>query len=46
MRDGSRAPLGTRIGTATRELGIRIVDASGRPVPLPARAGFDHFGAR
>lgn len=38
-----RPPFGTRIGTATSATGIRILDASGRPVAPPSRLGFDHF---
>jgi thiamine-monophosphate kinase len=33
----------TQIGRATAEPGIRLRDASGRLVPAPAAAGFDHF---
>lgn len=42
----TKPPFGTRIGTATSARGIRILDASGRPVNPPARPGFDHFARR
>jgi thiamine-monophosphate kinase len=35
--------LGTRIGTATSDPGIRLRDASGRLVEPPGNPGFDHF---
>ncbi|MGD8858642.1 MAG: thiamine-phosphate kinase [Myxococcales bacterium] len=35
--------LGTPIGQAVAAPGLRLLDAGGRPVPMPARAGFDHF---
>jgi thiamine-monophosphate kinase len=33
----------TRIGSAVGQSGIRVFDARGARVPLPERAGFDHF---
>jgi len=36
----------TAIGTLTRGRGVRLLDARGRPVRPPARAGFGHFGGR
>lgn len=35
----------TEIGVLEAEPGIRVVDAAGRPLPLPRRRGFSHFGA-
>ena len=35
--------VGTRIGHATQEPGIRLLDAHGREIALPTTAGFDHF---
>jgi thiamine-monophosphate kinase len=40
---GLTPAFGRRIGTATAGPGLRLLDATGQAMPLPSRAGFDHF---
>lgn len=39
----SLATPATRIGTITRGSGVTLLAADGRPLPLPASSGHDHF---
>lgn len=43
VRGGVVPELGTRIGTICPGSGIRLRDADGSEVKLPARVGYDHF---